>query len=62
MRSLSMSDVIAVFGKSGIQAFYVDRTGYKEVPEFAKMLDWLKKKAVRKNQTVRKPSMQHDER
>ena len=62
MRSLSMSDVIAVFGKSNTQAFYVDRTGYKEVPEFAKMLDWLKKKAVQKNQTIQKPFMHHDER
>lgn len=62
MRSLSVSDVIVVHGKNSTQAFYVDRIGFKEVPEFAKMVDWLKKKAAQKNQTIRKPSMQHDER
>lgn len=57
MRSLSMSDVVVVRNRTSTQAFYVDRVGFEEVPEFAKMVVWQKKKAAQKAQPERR---QHD--
>lgn len=53
MRSLSVSDVVVVRSKQGTQAFYVDRFGFKEVPQLAKMLDWLKKKEAQRDRPPR---------
>lgn len=61
MRSLSVSDVVVVRSKQGTQAFYVDRFGFKEVPQLAKMLDWLKKKEAQRDRPLRRPA-EHDER
>ena len=62
MRSLSVSDVVVVRGRQGAQAFYVDSIGFQEVPQLAKMLDWLKKKEAQKNQAIRNPSHRPAER
>ena len=61
MRSLSVSDVVVVRSKQGTQAFYVDRFGFKEVPQLAKMLDWLKKKEAQRDRPLRRLA-EHDER
>lgn len=61
MRSLSVSDVVVVRSKQGTQAFYVDRFGFKEVPQLVPMLEWLKKKTAQKSRPPRRPA-EHDER
>ena len=55
MRSLSVSDVVVVRGREGVQAFYVDRVGFREVPQLVPMLEWLRKKETQKDHSTRRP-------